>query len=441
VRNPLPNISKAKSKPLLDHLSKLEHAIAAGLFGADSGPTGYIDALREIDQFAGEVVDFPIGKIISIEPTLDDKHVSALVKGSTDKSSSEFPKVYLFKNRHYSLDGNHRLAAEHIKGNKSTNVLLLDVNRIEKFAKSLNEEIADIRKRAGITERTAYHGTEHDFERFDINKIGSGEGNTTYGWGLYFSEEPGVAGAYRDALSQDEHYYLVDGQRINIDQLEGIQKFAFIGLSYGQTPQQVLDNAEDNRVSDENLELLAQALKQFQGKKVERVVNKGGSLMTVEIADPVISSLLNWDANLSQQPPNVQKAFEQMRSLEVDSLPAWKTLVKRYGEKPEKIEQFHTSLSNRLEETLKLLDQDIKGSDLYDKVITPLSGSQRDASLFLLSLGVPGIQYMDQFSRQGTSDKITRNYVLFDDSSVTIKAKEEIGEDIKEIRRLAGLDK
>ena len=36
----------------------------------------------------------------------------------------------------------------------------------------------------------AYHGSPHDFERFDTSKIGTGEGAQSYGHGLYFAENP-----------------------------------------------------------------------------------------------------------------------------------------------------------------------------------------------------------------------------------------------------------
>jgi hypothetical protein len=49
----------------------------------------------------------------------------------------------------------------------------------------------------------AYHGSPHDFDRFDLNKIGTGEGAQAYGHGLYFAENEGVARSYRDALGNE----------------------------------------------------------------------------------------------------------------------------------------------------------------------------------------------------------------------------------------------
>jgi hypothetical protein len=52
---------------------------------------------------------------------------------------------------------------------------------------------------AGIT---AYHGSPHKFSKFDMSKIGTGEGAQAYGHGLYLAENPKVAKEYANMLSQ-----------------------------------------------------------------------------------------------------------------------------------------------------------------------------------------------------------------------------------------------
>jgi len=47
----------------------------------------------------------------------------------------------------------------------------------------------------------AFHGSPYDFDRFDISKIGTGQGAQTYGHGLYFAEAEPVAAGYRSSLS------------------------------------------------------------------------------------------------------------------------------------------------------------------------------------------------------------------------------------------------
>lgn len=46
----------------------------------------------------------------------------------------------------------------------------------------------------------AYHGSPHDFDKFDLGKIGTGEGAQAYGHGLYFAEAEPAALWYRDKL-------------------------------------------------------------------------------------------------------------------------------------------------------------------------------------------------------------------------------------------------
>lgn len=51
----------------------------------------------------------------------------------------------------------------------------------------------------------AWHGSPHrGIEQFSTDKIGTGEGNITYGWGLYFSNLRDVAEYYRKALSAEQ---------------------------------------------------------------------------------------------------------------------------------------------------------------------------------------------------------------------------------------------
>ncbi len=57
----------------------------------------------------------------------------------------------------------------------------------------------------------AYHGSPHDFEKFDISKIGTGEGAQAFGHGLYFAENEGVAKQYRRDLS-DKTYRTGEGK-------------------------------------------------------------------------------------------------------------------------------------------------------------------------------------------------------------------------------------
>jgi hypothetical protein len=56
---------------------------------------------------------------------------------------------------------------------------------------------------AGAGVIKAYHGSPHRFDKFRMDRIGTGEGAQAYGHGLYFAENEGVARSYRDALTGD----------------------------------------------------------------------------------------------------------------------------------------------------------------------------------------------------------------------------------------------
>ena len=49
--------------------------------------------------------------------------------------------------------------------------------------------------------QSAWHGSPHDFDEFDLGAIGAGEGNPVHGWGLYFAKDKKVSDLYRRELS------------------------------------------------------------------------------------------------------------------------------------------------------------------------------------------------------------------------------------------------
>lgn len=65
-------------------------------------------------------------------------------------------------------------------------------------APKVGEMLDQYMRRSGLTmDLMAYHGSPARFEKFDPSKIGTGEGAQKYGFGLYFSSSPDVAGKYR----------------------------------------------------------------------------------------------------------------------------------------------------------------------------------------------------------------------------------------------------
>lgn len=50
--------------------------------------------------------------------------------------------------------------------------------------------------------QAAWHGSPHDFDEFDLGKIGTGEGAQAHGWGLYFAKKKSVSKNYQKVLSK-----------------------------------------------------------------------------------------------------------------------------------------------------------------------------------------------------------------------------------------------
>ena len=71
----------------------------------------------------------------------------------------------------------------------------------EIFQRSGEARSAGAASRDAPSVMKAYHGTPHEFDRFDITKIGTGEGAQAYGHGLYFAENERIAKHYKDKLT------------------------------------------------------------------------------------------------------------------------------------------------------------------------------------------------------------------------------------------------
>jgi hypothetical protein len=66
------------------------------------------------------------------------------------------------------------------------------------------KEKTEIENKYGLNDAELKHGTPHDFNKFETEKIGTGEGAQAFGYGLYFTENSKIAKGYADKLSKDK---------------------------------------------------------------------------------------------------------------------------------------------------------------------------------------------------------------------------------------------
>jgi hypothetical protein len=200
--------------------------------------------------------------------------------------------------------------------------------------------------KAGIR---AFHGSPHDFPAFDISKIGTGEGAQAYGHGLYFAENPAVAGQYKESLSRFNYANRGEEFADSALKLHGGDRQSAIDYIRGELPKLTSDESKD---ANSAINLINSGWTfQPSGKTYEVNIN----------ADP--EHFLDWDKPLSEQHPKVQQAISQLTQ----------------GKDPQAFGQ--------------------SGSGLYNFVGAWNGRQDQNASDALRQAGIPGIRYLDQGSR------------------------------------------
>lgn len=286
----------------------------------------------------------------------------------------------------------------------------------------------------------AYHGSPHDFDKFDMSKIGSGEGAQAYGHGLYFADQEATAQSYK-------------GAGVPASQSQAVtEDFNAAVKHYGGDLGKVRQHFEDIQKNGAPLDQLIarSALKDFEG--LSRLGENGGRMYQVRInADP--ESFLDWDKPLSEQSEKVMNAVnaagvaQQRPSAwygETAKLPSgttnvWRnngrTVVERpdgkfiwtdgYGDgKPmggpfQTLDEAKTAALANFSMPHKLGSE--VATELKHKLVGYGPHGDPSVSKALREAGIPGIKYLDQGSR--AAGEGSRNYVVFDDKLVEILKK------------------
>jgi hypothetical protein len=209
---------------------------------------------------------------------------------------------------------------------------------------------------------TAWHGTPHKIlGKFDISKVGTGEGAQAYGHGMYFAENPAVAKEYQKALSGRTDMNLQPSDPAFI---HAVESFREVGTPLDKIPAEMKKAYKS--VTDQDIKLAIQATEK-------------GNLYKVDIPDEQIPNMLDWDKPLSQQ-PNV---FERLKAIDPKELD-------KLGINPDF--------------TRRSTGKELTGESLYDVLTT--HNSQKGASNLLAKQGITGIRYLDQGSRPVTGGEL-----------------------------------
>jgi hypothetical protein len=254
----------------------------------------------------------------------------------------------------------------------------------------------------------AYHGSPHDFDKFSLDAIGTGEGVQAYGHGMYFTDTEDIAKGYRNNLTADvnspaqrllgQHNGDIDAAvraaQTEADRLRGLNLTPESGAA---TRDQKVARQEEN----------IQALLRF---KNEGSFNPGRMYEVNINASP--DDLLDWDKPLSQQSEKVRGALSSVDYKDPGS--GWS--IKDYAET--------IGAAGSSDKTKHLLnDRSINktGSDILNMLGTYTGKGDPVASNVLREAGIPGIRYLDGNSRNAGQGSY--NYVIFDPDLIEIQRK------------------
>ena len=281
--------------------------------------------------------------------------------------------------------------------------------------------------------QSAWHGSPHDFDTFDLGAIGTGEGNQVHGWGLYFAKDRKVSDLYRRELSlihdvdkgtlfkvdvPDTKTMIDEQQSLNvlsketkqnlnaaINALPEQEKEVFIN-EYTNSPlfnhyaKKEIDELQRNfdRLNDEYYLLKDKYLDKYLEGELSTIAQRSLNRL---------SEKYNIDLNaLKENPDSINDIKNQLDTM-------WFNAFKESGMAGKKYREVYWGKYKNDFSTL-LNDGGINGRDFYTALSKALGGAKQ-ASEHLNKYGIKGITYI------GEQDG--RCYVVFDDKAIKVIEK------------------
>ena len=284
-----------------------------------------------------------------------------------------------------------------------------------------------------------YHGTPHSFNRFDISKIGAGEGNQAYGHGLYFAGHEPVSEWYRHQLAtrQDpllKKYKIEDvGHVIGSHLSDHGGDPVKLAASYAKQRDELIASGERDKATTNMIKEYDRRIQYLNDP--ERAT---GHMYQVS-ADVDPQRLLDYDVPFVDQSQYVQgrvgPVMEESVANQIAAIK--KTLAKNdFAEHPEPgmrrafagrplLPGARANLEGRLMQLEQTGHSAFPGKEIYKRVGLPAKNESEmsvNASKRLLGMDVPGLRYKDAGSR-APGQQGSHNYVFFSDDMLRILRK------------------
>jgi len=251
---------------------------------------------------------------------------------------------------------------------------------------------------------TAFHGSPHVFDKFMLEKLGTGEGAQSFGHGMYFAENPEIAQQYQKSLSQNALINKETGKTFSpydLDARVTIQS----GLSQGLSNEEIAKKIESAANEYEKIGGIPKQITAPKLRNEAEMARKGifgtteGQLYKVDIPDEHIPKMLDWDKPINEQSIEVRKSLAPY--------------IEQYGLPMN--EPGRSAHSMMLDIIGKREGLGSSSSPAAFKALAPKAAEE------LNKAGIKGIKYLDATSRD--LGKGTHNFVVFDPSEVQILNK------------------
>lgn len=265
-----------------------------------------------------------------------------------------------------------------------------------------------------------------------LDKMGTGEGFHAYGRGFYSAEAENVGRSYRDDLTKSRRLQSLDGKAlpsaVNFDPKKVSEDFKipeqdaiYLQNIIKDLDSSVIENNMDSiiakiksqldlypkSVGDPETDDIVKAMRAtyeaelaVANKYKDRIKANTGTLYKLDIPDADAAKYLDYDAPLSQQPPNVQEALpDLLKTINADR-------IRRFGDDATLISY---------DDFMKMTGEDLQdhlavsfGTDVSSHPDAWLPSARRAlqeeaATEALRKAGVPGLKYFDQGSRRSVA--------------------------------------
>lgn len=281
--------------------------------------------------------------------------------------------------------------------------------------------------------QSAWHGSPHDFDEFDLGAIGTGEGNQVHGWGLYFAKDKKVSDLYRRELSlihdvdkgtlfkvdvPDTKTMIDEQQSLNVLSKETKQNLKAAINALPEQEKEVFINEYTNsplfnhyakKKIDElgsDFDRLDTEYNLLKDKYLDKYIE--GDINTItQRAINRLAEKYNIDLKALKENPNSIKDIKN----QLDTM--WFNAFTEYGVASKKYKEVYWGKYKNDFSTL-LNDGGINGRDFYTALSKALGGAKQ-ASEHLNKYGVKGITYI--------VEQDGRCYVVFDDKAIKVIEK------------------